>query len=93
VEMWDQQGSPPFVSPRVHRGHVPGIHSPAGDRVGFATSVTWSPNLNEMIGLARVDANSARELEDVLVDWKVRDVSGHIRAKLVDLPFAQMRRA
>jgi glycine cleavage system aminomethyltransferase T len=72
---------------------VPGIHSPAGDRVGFATSVTWSPNLNEMIGLARVNANSARELEDVLVDWKVRDVSGHIRAKLVDLPFAQMRRA
>ncbi|MDJ0924526.1 MAG: aminomethyltransferase family protein [Acidimicrobiia bacterium] len=92
VMMWEEQGSPPFVSPRVQRGYVPGVRKPDGNRIGFATSITWSPNLNEMIGLARVDADRARELDEVLVDWKAREVSTQIRAKLVDLPFAEMRR-
>jgi len=92
VEMWDRQGLPPFLSPRVHRNQVPDIYTPDDQRIGFATSVTWSPNLNEMIGFAHVDARHAGTLDEVRLEWRARDDSARIAARLVDLPFAEIRR-
>ena len=42
---------------RVHDMPLPVIDS--GDRVGFATSVTWAPSVGKLIGLGHIDEESA----------------------------------
>lgn len=92
VDMSNGHDRPAFLSARVHRDQVPDIYTPDGRRIGFATSVTWSPNMGEMVGFAHISAGDAASLGDVQLEWRTRDDLARIGARLVDLPFTKMRR-
>lgn len=64
-----------------------------GDRIGYASSVTYSPTLRSMISLSRLDADIPEGTE-VQVRWKPSHLpqSRLIRARVVPLPFIPYRR-
>jgi aminomethyltransferase len=70
---------------RVHRD---------GERVGWASGATYSPNLRRMISLARVDRPLAAPGTDVTVAWGAfsDEPEWRIRATVVELPFIARKR-
>ena len=77
--------------PRVHDMPLPVIAS--GNRVGYATSVTWGPSVGMLIGLGHIDRQSATPEAKLSVLWSANGQTVEIGATVVDLPFKRYRRA
>ena len=92
VEVYLEIGRPPVILPRVHRDPQIPIYS-TDQRVGHATSVTWSPTLQQVIGFAHVHPGVADPGSDVTVGWDVQGAEHRVAATIVDLPFLDMKRA
>ncbi len=94
--VYESAGTPPFLSPRLHRHFNSEIL--AGSAVaGFATSMCWSPVLETMIGFAHLESPEVAVGDEVALTWQIhdgrgREVSGEVPARVVDLPFVEMRR-
>jgi aminomethyltransferase len=86
------RGVPPNVSPRV-RWEALAVSSD-GARIGRASSVTWGPTVQRMIGFGHLDRHFSQPGTTVSVDWPIGggDV-GHVDAEVVELPFLSHRRA
>lgn len=84
-------GAPPDVSPRVRKDALP---VRAGRRtVGRATSVTWSPTLSKLIGLAVVEREHAAPGTRLEVEWPAGGAVSQVAAVAVGLPFSKHRRS
>ena len=92
AEAYLQMGRPPVILPRVHRDPQIPINCD-NQRVGHATSVTWSPTLREVIGFAHVHPTAAQPDTEVSLGWDVEGDEHRIEGTIVDLPFLDMRRA
>lgn len=89
--LYEQQGMPPMISTKCYR--VPfDLQSKDGQRIGFATSITWSPNINKMIGFAHVGSGTAPGQEIDLL-WTAYNKTGPVTATLVELPFTRIVRS
>ena len=81
---------PAEVTPRVIRPPLP--IDCDGARIGRATSVTWSPTVNRVIGFAHVAPDHAHPGTAVRVDWNTGPIHGRVGATLVALPHYRLRR-
>lgn len=66
-----------------------------GDKqVGWASGVTYSPNLRRMISLGRIDREFSEAGTEVVVVWGnfVDEPTMNIRARVRELPFIKQRR-
>ena len=77
--------------PRVHYMPLPVVDS--GERVGYATSVTWGPSVGMLIGLGHIDRESASLGAQHTVLWSAAGRTVEIAAEVVPLPFRPHRRA
>jgi len=83
---------PPNVSPRVRWEAVGAFVD--GVRIGRATSVTWGPSVNKMIGFGHLDKRFAGSGTTVSLEWPMPDGDpGRVNATVVELPFLSHRRA
>ena len=94
--LYESAGSPPFLSPRLHR-HFKSEILADGTNAGFATSMCWSPVLETMIGFAHLESPEVGVGADVALTWQIYDsrgevVEGEVPARVVDLPFVEMKR-
>ena len=94
--LYESAGSPPFLSPRLHR-HFSSEILAGGANAGFATSMCWSPVLETMIGFAHVESPEVGIGDDVALTWQIHNgrgeaVEGEVPARVVDLPFVEMKR-
>lgn len=85
------RGLPPEVSSRVRWDVLP-VQSD-GHEIGWATSVTWSPTINKLIGFGRVASGVAGPGAHFTVRWPVGDDAVPVNAKTVTLPFVRHTRA
>ena len=92
VEAYLNIGRPPVVLPRVHRDPQVPIHR-GGERVGHATSVTWSPTVEQVIGFAHIHPAAADPGTEVTLGWDVMGEEHAVSGTVVELPFLPMRRA
>ena len=91
VAAYAEQGLPPDVSPRVRWDALPTF---VGDRlVGRATSITWSPTLNKMIGFGCLETSLATKGSSLMIRWPIAGEVSMISATVIDLPFISMKRA
>ena len=81
---------PAEVTPRVIRTPLP--IDCDGARIGRATSATWSPTVNEVIGFAHVAPDHADPGTPVRVGWNTGPIHGQVAATLVALPHYRLRR-
>jgi aminomethyltransferase len=81
-----RQGLSPAVSPIASRDPVP-VFDAGGRQIGRMTSSTWSPILKQMIGLASLQAGSARAGTRLQVEWTVEAHRGKVPATVTPLPF------
>lgn len=65
-----------------------------GEQVGWASGVTYSPNLRRMISLARLNKNLVEPGTEVAVLWGgfSTEPACRIRARVVELPFIRQHR-
>ena len=91
VGLYRDSDIPPEVTPQVIRFPLPILRD--GSRIGRATSVTWSPTVNKIIGFAHVVSAHAGPGTPVTVEWAAGPVSGEVGATLVALPHYRLRRA
>lgn len=94
--LYESNGTPPFLSPRMHR-HFGSEIMVDGTSRGFATSMCWSPTLETMIGLAHIEDPSVEVGANVNLTWTIHDgkgrpVEGEVPARVVPLPFVEMKR-
>ncbi len=94
--LYESCGTPPLVSPRLHR-HFNSEILADGNNVGFATSMGWSTALQTMIGFAHLESSDVGAGSNVSLTWQVHDgmgraVNGEVPATVVDLPFVTMKR-
>ena len=64
-----------------------------GERVGHATSVTWSPTVERVIGFAHIHPAAADPGTEVTLGWDVMGEEHPVGGTVVELPFLPMRRA
>lgn len=64
-----------------------------GRHVGRATSVTWSPTVQKVIGFGHLSDTAAKPGTSVSVEWSMNGTRGEIPATVIDIPFLQRRRA
>ena len=91
-DVHSKHGMPSFISPKVYRKPSE-IHGERGEKIGFATSVTWSPNLNKMIGFAHIKTEHAEQGKQVDLMWDFRGEKAAISTALVPLPFVPFHRS
>ncbi len=91
VGLYRDAGIPPEVTPQVIRFPLSILRD--GSRIGRATSVTWSPTVNKIIGFAHVVPAHAAPGTPVTVEWAAGPVSGKVGATLVALPHYRLKRA
>ena len=91
VALHQDAGIPPEVTPQVIRVPLP-IHQ-NGARIGRATSVTWSPTVQKIIGFAHVASAHAVVGATVQIGWNTGPIHGQVSATLVALPHYSWRRA
>ena len=77
--------------PRVHPIPFPVLQG--ADRVGYATSVTWSPTVGMLIGLGHIDTDLAKPGRQLSVLWSAAGEEVEVPAEVVSLPFRPYRRA
>ena len=82
----------PDVSPRVRWDALRLCCS--NDPVGWATSITWSPTLNQLIGFACVEHKYSNQGFELTVQWKDfwGKSIGTVPVKTVNLPFVAHKR-
>lgn len=88
--LYEAVGLPPLAVATASRVAVP-VRA-GGRQIGRMTSSTWSPVLKAMIGLATVDAASARPGTRFEVEHTVDGVRHFVPATVVDTPFFNPRR-
>ncbi len=81
------EGRPPAIAPRV-RWDALAVHANER-RIGWATSITWSPTLQKLIGFGRVESKFARPGARLTVEWPAGEKTGPVNATVVPLPFIQ----
>lgn len=85
-------GRSPDVAPRVRWDHLPLEH--AGEVVGRASSVTWSPTTERLIAFGLVSIESAVPGTELQVEWS--DYwgwpLGKARVVTRELPFIELKR-
>ncbi len=86
-----EQGELVQMFPRVHDMPLPVLDS--GNRVGYATSVTWGPTVGRLIGLGHIDKKTANPGTKLTVLWTANHHTIKINTEIVDLPFRPHRRA
>jgi aminomethyltransferase len=86
-----QIGLPPDISPRV-RWDALQVQKD-GEKIGRATSLTWSPTLNKMIGFGCLDDRFASQGSTVDVRWPLAGRFVDIPAVVTGLPFMKRRRS
>jgi len=91
VGLYQDLDIPPEVTPQVIRYPLPVYRE--GSRIGRATSVTWSPTVEKVIGFAHVAAEHAGAGTSVEVGWRSGEIHGEVGATLVALPHYRLRRA
>jgi len=91
VGLYQDLDIPPEVTPQVIRYPLPVYRD--GSRIGRATSVTWSPTVEKVIGFAHVAAEHAGAGTSVEVGWRSGEIHGEVGATLVALPHYRLRRA
>lgn len=91
VDLHRNAGIPAEVTPRVIRN--PLTIQRDGTRIGRATSVTWSPTVNKVIGFAHVASDHAHPGTPVRVNWNTGPIHGQVGGTLVALPHYKLRRA
>ena len=91
VGLFRDSDIPPEVTPQVIRFPLSIFHD--GSRIGRATSVTWSPTVNKIIGFAHVVPTQAGPGAPVRVEWRAGPVGGEVGATLVALPHYRLKRA
>ena len=91
VGLYRDSDIPPEVTPQVIRFPLPILRD--GSRIGRATSVTWSPTVNKIIGFAHVVSAHAGPGTPVTAEWAAGPVGGEVGATLVALPHYRLRRA
>ncbi len=91
VGLYRDSDIPPEVTPQVIRFPLPILRD--GSRIGRATSVTWSPTVNKIIGFAHVVPAHADPGTPVTVEWAAGPVGGEVGASLVALPHYRLKRA
>jgi aminomethyltransferase len=84
-----RHGLAPAVQATVNRDPTPIFY--AGGQVGRATSTCWSPTLKKMIALASL-GSSVRPDAPLEIEWSVEGERGRVGARLVDLPFLDLKR-
>ena len=86
-------GVPPNISPRVEWVAKP--VSVDGNRVGRASSITWGPSVDRLIGFGHLDKALGEPGTEVFVDWAIpgTDTVFAARATVAKLPFLKLRRA
>ena len=94
--LYESTGSPPFLSPRLHR-HFASEILVDGSSAGFATSMCWSPVLETMIGFAHLESSAVAVGDEVSLTWEIYNgrgepVVGEVPAQVTDLPFVEMKR-
>ena len=89
---YSKRGMPSLISPKVNR-RPNDIHEREGEKIGFATAVTWSPNLNKMIGFAHIRTELAAAGKQVDLMWDILGEKAAINATLVPLPFVPFHRS
>ena len=92
VEVYLDIGRPPVILPRVHRDPQVPIYQ-GEERVGHATSVTWSPTVEHAIGFAHIHPSAADPGTGVTLGWDVMGEEHAAGGTIVELPFLPVRRA
>ena len=91
LALFEKAGAPPLISRQVHRfPHLSVTHD--GRQVGFASSITWSPYLEKMIGFGRLKNEFAKPGTSLFIEWEVEGEKGNVRANVVKLPFVTLKR-
>lgn len=91
-DLYISHGMPPTISPKAYRESFE-LQSKDGKRIGFATSITWSPNLNKMIGFAHIGSEAAKLGEDIKLIWRIGGKTGPVTATLAEMPFIEIVRS
>lgn len=91
-KMYARQGIPSLISSKVLRTPSD-LYEKGGDKIGFATSVTWSPNLNNMIGFAHIRTEYAEVGKQVELMWNVLGEKDRVNARTLPLPFVPFHRS
>jgi aminomethyltransferase len=91
VVAYTERGAPPDISPRVRWDAL--LLVAGGRQVGRATSITWSPTLNRMIGFGCLETPLVERGASLEIRWPIADDAAMIKAKATDLPFISMKRA
>ncbi len=88
-----ERGLPPNVSPRVD--WVAKQVRRNGDPAGRASSVTWGPTVEELIGFGHVDKGLSNRREGLTVEWAIPGTTEVIAvdATVSQLPFLHHRRS
>jgi aminomethyltransferase len=81
----ERLGLTPVAPATASRVHVPVTR--AGQQIGRATTIAWSPSLKRLIALATIDAPSCTEGTRVEVEITVEGVRHRARATVVRMPF------
>ena len=86
-------GVPPNISPRVEWVAKP--VSVDGNRVGRASSITWGPSVDRLIGFGHLDRALGEPGTEVFVDWAIPGTGTVLAAPATvsKLPFLELRRA
>ena len=61
--------------------------------VGRATSVTWAPTVGRLIGFGHLDPDLAAVGTEIGVRWTLHAGDDVVAARVVDLPFLELRRS
>lgn len=86
-----EQGIAPTISPRVNWRPVR-LYSD-NENIGWASSTTWSPTLKKLIAFGHVTRKTAKSYETIQVEWPVAGgQNGRIPARMVELPFYELKR-
>ena len=85
VALYARYGLPPEPSGRVQRCRLPLLTGEAS--VGRATSLTWSPTVNKMIGFGHVHRQYQELGTRLFVEWTVDGQPERVGAVVSPLPF------
>lgn len=64
-----------------------------GTRVGFVSSIVWSPTLRKLVGFAHLDPDCATHGDEIALDWPLQDGSVEVSARVCNLPFHSLKRS
>ncbi len=90
-ELYIERGLSPIVAsiPMWY----PAVVIKDGARIGRATSITWSPAAESLAGFGFLQIDHCAPGTEVMVEVTVVDGFGSVNARVVELPFRELRRA